>query len=129
MPRKKEPSLIHLRFARPSAIEGKKDILNSQIDLLKISQHITKYRKLRKTELLKKEQVQSKIKSARRDLTKLHRLLPEIKIPKILVKKEEKINKTVSETVPEEFSKYGTIEDQLKQIQRKLKALEMSQGL
>jgi len=124
MARKKEASLIHLRFSRDSALQGKKDILNSQIDLLNISKYIGKYKKLRKEELAKKEKIQVKIKSIKRDITKLHKVLPVLKIPKILTKKEIAIHKKLDDTLPEEFNKYGTIEDQLKQIQRKLKALE-----
>jgi len=127
MAKKKEESLIHLRFSANSARQGKKDILNSQIDLLNISKYIRNYKKLRKEELSKKEKIKTQIKLAKKDLLKLHKLLPALKIPKILSRKEAAIQKHIDESMPEEFSKYGTIEDQLRQIQRKLKSLEMNQ--
>jgi len=55
------------------------------------------------------------------DIVKLERILPKIKIPKILRKDIEKIP-TLEEV--ENLAKYGTVEEQLLLIQKKLKALE-----
>lgn len=122
---KKEESLIHLRFGYSEAMNAKKDILSSQLNVLKIVQSINNYKKLKEEELKKNEKISLKIKSAKSDLTKLHRLLPKLKIPKILEKKEEKI-KTDIEEKQTKVTRYGTVEDQLRQIQEKLKNLENS---
>ena len=120
---KKEESLIHLRLNGTEAKIAKKDLLSSQINTLKILQSVQNYKKLRLKELRKKEKIAIKLKSAKADLTKLQRILPKVKIPQIL-----KHNKTDKEEdkprIHPAIRKYGTIEDQLRQIQAKLKALE-----
>jgi hypothetical protein len=118
MTKKQEP-LIHLRFDYSQAKEGKKDILSSEADLLKISKIITNYKKLRLEEFEKKEKIKSKIKILKSELTKLNKSLPKVVIPKIL-KKEKPIEKPESEENPSnEMPTYGTVEDQLREIQRK----------
>jgi hypothetical protein len=119
---KNENNLIHLRFNPSETITGKKDILMSEISLLKIGQNLSNYKKLRLEEIKRKEKIQAKIKLIKKDLAKLHRALPKIKIPKILEKENPKIEKKgiKEDTV----KKYGTVEDQLKEIQARLKSLE-----
>lgn len=125
MAKKKEEPLIHLRFQNIEAKRAKKDILSSEISLLKISKAIKNYQVLRIEELKRKEKIQSKMKTIKSDLTKLHKLLPKIKMPKILKKEEEKQKET---KIPEkkkikDVETYGTIEDQLRNIQERLQAL------
>jgi len=121
---KKEENLIHLRFDYSEAKGGKRDILSSQMGMLKISQNLANYKKLRLEELKKKEKIYSKLASLKVDLNKLHKLMPVLKIPKILERKEDVIERKVEEKLAPEIKRYGTIEDQLRQIQEKLKLLE-----
>lgn len=120
---KKEESLIHLKFNGAESRIAKRDLLASQINTLKILQSLQNYKKLRLEELRKKEKIAIKLKSVKADITKLKKILPKVIIPQILKhnKLEEKEEKP---RIHPAIRKYGTIEDQLRQIQAKLKALE-----
>ena len=122
---KKEESLIHLRLNGMEAKILKKDLLASQINTLKVLQAIQSYKKLRIEELKRKEKIVIKLKSVKTNMTKLQRILPKIEIPQILKHNttEEKYKEEKPKIHPA-IRKYGTIEDQLRQIQAKLKALE-----
>jgi hypothetical protein len=126
MAKTKEGNLIHLRFDYSRAKNAKKDLLTSEISLLNIAKAIKNYKTLRLEELKKKEMIYSKIKSTKTDLTKLKRSLPKVVIPKILKKEvvDEDEKKEDKHHKQNKVTKYGTIEDQLRQIQAKLKALE-----
>lgn len=118
---KKEKTLLHLRVGYNDAKSAKKAILSSEIGLLKINKSIENYKKLRLKELENKEKIKNSIDATKKEITKLNKLLPELKIPKILKKEEEKINISPEK---KQMEKYGTIEDELIQIQEKLRALE-----
>ena len=47
----KENNVIHIKFEYLEAIEAKKDILQTEISLLKIAKKINAYQELRKQEL------------------------------------------------------------------------------
>lgn len=117
----KEENLIHLKFDYDEAVSGKKDVLSSEANALNIIKYINNYKKLRIEELKNKEKIRLRIKSLKTDIVKLEKFLPKIKIPKIL-KKETK--KTPTQEEIKNLTKYGTVEEQLLLIQRKLKALE-----
>lgn len=121
---KKEENLIHLRFNYSEAKTAKKDILSSEISLLKIAQAMKNYQKLRNDEIKLKEKIEGKLKLAKSDLAKLHRILPKVKMPKILSPEEKDLKKAKVELKKEiEITKYGTLEDQLRDIQKRLQML------
>lgn len=117
----KQESLIHLKFDYSEGKKAKRDILSSEIELLKISKLISKYKELRLQELKNKILLHSKLKSLNRDISIVEKYLPKLKLPKILKKEEEVKEKQVPIKT---ITKYGTIEDQLREIQEKLKSLE-----
>ena len=115
-------NFIHIKFEYDSALESKKDILASEIDLLKISQRLKNYQKSRLLELDTKTKVEKKLRALKLDMGKLQVLLPKIKIPSILKPegvKEEPVHKKV-------IKKTGkpSIESELEEIQRKLSSLQ-----
>jgi len=118
----KDANLIHLKFEYEEAKSGKKDILSSELNILNIINSIKNYKKLRIKELKNKEKIRLKIKSLIFDITRLEKLLPKIKIPKILKKETQKV---ISVEESKSITKYGTVEEQLREIQRKLKELEI----
>ncbi|MDA3837344.1 MAG: hypothetical protein PF542_07030 [Nanoarchaeota archaeon] len=118
-----EENLIHLKLDYSQAKDAKKHILSSEINLLKITQSIKKYKKLRLEELKQKEKIASKLKSTRADILSLQKLMPKVKIPKILIRKDEPQSQPLEEN-GQKITRYGTVEDQLRKIQRKLKDLE-----
>lgn len=124
MAKKKEENLIHLRFSYSEGKLAKRDVLSSEISLLKIAQAMKNYQKFRNEELKTKDKIQTKLKALKADLTKLHRTLPKLKMPKILEEEKDSHKKTKTEIKKEiEVKKYGTLEDQLRDIQRRLTLL------
>ncbi|MBT4375910.1 hypothetical protein HOD29_00860 [archaeon] len=116
-----EKSLIHIKLQYEEAVETKKDILSSEINLLNLIKIIRKYKDLRKKELENKIKIQRKVKQLKANINKLQKTLPKLKIPNI-IKKEERATKEVTELRKE--IQADTIESQLQKIQRKLRLLE-----
>ena len=121
-------STIHIRLGSDEAITGKRDLLSSEINLLKISQSITNHKKFRIEELGKKELIRKKMGEAKKNLSHLQNLLPSPKIPKILQKEvsplemeKEEIEMDISR---ERRKSPSDVEDQLREIQAKLERLE-----
>jgi hypothetical protein len=120
----KSENLIHIKFEYDSALESKKDILASEIDLLKMSQRLERYHKNRGEELDIKAKLEKKIKALKIDIGRLQNLLPKIKIPRILkpeTAKEEE-GPTYEEVVVKQEK--PSIESELQEIQRKLSSLQ-----
>lgn len=114
-------NLIHVKFEYDEAIQGKKDILSSEIGLLQIAKAIKNHRTLRAEEFNAKLKLYKKIKELKLNLGKLQQILPKIKVPEILIEKKsfnqmEKISK-------EKQSYNDDLESQLQEIKNRLKEL------
>lgn len=122
---KKTESAIHIRLENPEAIQGKRDLLSSEINLLKIFQSIEHFKRLRAEELKKKRLVLKKSGEIKKNLNKLKIILPNLKIPKILKEevssiKKKKKNLDFNYKIPKTKSK---IEEELTEIQERLNRL------
>ena len=106
-----DEKLIHVRLEYEEAIEAKKDILSSEIDLLKIIQTIKKYRELRSEEFKLKIRLYRQIKTLLTEIRRLQKNLPKLEIPKIL--KEPNLERDV----PRKKVYEDNIESQLQEIQ------------
>ena len=118
----KNENLIHIKLEYEEALQSKKDILYSQMNLLKISKTLKNYSDLRIEELGIKLKLHRKIKELNTSVKKLQTTLPTLKIPEIL--KKEEIIKEVSKVEKEEKPYDDDLEYQLQEIQDKLGELE-----
>lgn len=114
-----EGNLIHVKIEYNEAIQAKKNILTSQINLLEILNSIKKYHTLRSNELKIKTKTHKKLKETTTNIRKLQITLPKIKIPEILNKNTNKPLKEIKKTHYD-----NSIESQLKDIQKKLQAIQ-----
>ena len=112
-----DEKLIHVRLEYEDAIESKKDILSSEIDLLKIIQTIKKYRELRSEEFKLKIRLYRQIKTLLTEIRRLQKNLPKLEIPRILKGHE------IKEIISKKEHYDGNIESQLREIQDKLNSL------
>ena len=119
----KSENLIHIKFEYDSALDCKKDILSSEIDLLRMSQKLENYHDLRDQELDLKIKVEKKIKALKLDIGRLQNLLPKIKIPKILKPETERKEEPVHREVVKK-PKEDKIESELQEIQKRLSSLQ-----
>lgn len=115
---------VHVKLDMEEALKAKKDILNSQKDILKIYRRINRYKELRVKEIDLKAFLYKKIKETKSLLKKLRDLLPRPEIPEIAKKDEGK--KTFQKT-HEKSKEVKGIESQLLEIQRKLNSLQNQQ--
>lgn len=118
--------LIHIKFEYSSALEAKRDILASEIDLLRISKRLKKYLEYRMLELDIKSDLDKKLRALKLDIGRLQNLLPPVKIPGILKssQKEKKVEEKPEKVVKEVSEPEDDLEMQLQEIQRRLSSIK-----
>lgn len=121
-----DEKLIHVKLEYEEALKAKRDILSSEMGLLRIARAIKNYRISRTEELRLKLQLYKKIKELKANIAKLQQVLPKIRIPEILSdKKNSKKEEAQREYIPKKKDLYyDELEYELQEIQRKLKSLE-----
>lgn len=113
-------NLIHIKLGYGEALQTKRDILSSQMTLLRIAKTIREYDIYRSGELELKSILYKKIKEMKIGLWKLQKTLPKLELPHILRKEgQEKTEFTSKIKHPEE-----NIEEQLREIQKRLNELQ-----
>ena len=118
----KEENLIHIKLEYNEAVQSKRDILSSEMNLLRIMRKIRQYQSLRLNELKIKTNLQKKVRAVKRDIKSVQLILPQIKMPAILQK--NKPEEAPKEPVIEKKIYDTDLELELKDIQRKLKEIE-----
>ena len=126
----KEESIFHIKVDYDEAVQAKIDILSSQRDFLRVLKIMRTYELLRKEELTNKLRMQNKIRDLKANLTRINGILPKIKIPDILKKKEIVEKKEIEEerlvkidTKIKKSADEDDLEIQLRDIQEKLRKL------
>jgi len=123
-------NLIHLKFNYDEALNSKRDILYSERNLITIAKIINNYLSLKTQGLDVKLKLHKKLKETGTGIRKLQKLIPDVKIPKILRKDEYEgeENKKEEFRKPINKKKYpvydNNIESQLQEIQEKLRNLQ-----
>lgn len=123
----KDENLIHIRLTHGEAVNSKRDILSTQMNLIKMLKVMRDFHKLRSEEFRTKAQIHKKLKELDLSVHKLELLLPKIKIPKILQQGTEEVKEEVKEKSVKKKEKdphEKDLEKQLLEIQEKLKKLE-----
>lgn len=131
----KAENFIHIRFEHDSAVECKRDMLATEIDLVRMNKRLRQYIDAREKELDIKEQMKKKLRSLSIDLGKLHKEMPGIKIPTLLKKKsrhkkseeeteeEEKPQKKKTKKASEKGADTDDLDKELMKIQKQLDSL------
>lgn len=116
-----EEGLVYIKFLYKEAFIAKKDILESQIFLLKIAKIIRSYNIYRTKEIELKISLYKKMKELNSSISKLHKILPKAKIPEILhrIPQEERYSKPRKEKVYDR-----TIEEQIEEIEKRLNEIQ-----
>ncbi len=84
----KTQEVIHVKLETNEALLGKRNLLQTQADLLEIAKSIRQYKKLRIEEMNLKLKISRRLKTFKQKSTQLQQVLPKIKIPKILKKED-----------------------------------------
>ena len=116
-------NLIHVKLEYSEALNAKKDMLSVQMQLLKIARIISNYKKIRSKGMRTKLKTYRRIIELKKDLSKMQKTLPKIKVPKII--RQEDVKEKHIEEIPVISSQYDkSLEIELRQIQDKLKKIE-----
>ncbi|MCK5043382.1 hypothetical protein KAR52_00040 [Candidatus Pacearchaeota archaeon] len=117
----KNENLIHVKLEYGEALQSKRNVLSSEMNLLRITKSTKRYKLLRSEELKLKISLLKKIKDFLMGIKKLQITLPKLEIPEIL-KDEKNFEKIKSKIEVEEYDE--NLESQLKDIQEKLNSLQ-----
>jgi hypothetical protein len=113
----KEQNPIHIKLEYEEAIQSRRDILSSEMNLIEIMKCVQRFGLLRKEELIYKIKLQKKMKELMINIKQLQEMLPKVKIPEILKEpKEERRKKNIGVVDT-------NLERELMDIQEKLKSL------
>ncbi len=114
-------NLIHIKLERSEAIQSKRDVLKSEMDLLKMIKILKRYHSFRGEELQTKIKLHRKLAETKTNMSKLQKILPKMQIPEILKDDEEVEKKPKPKKRDEPYDE--SIELELQNIQNKLRKL------
>jgi len=118
-------NLIHLKLEYKEALQLKKDILSTEMSILKITKIIRSYGYFRLEELKLKMILHKKIREVKINIGKLQKILPKLKVPEILRRKKEiETVKVIKLEKRKKAYNDDSLEEQLQEIQNKLKELQ-----
>jgi small-conductance mechanosensitive channel len=130
----KGENLIHIKFEYFAGVQSKRDILSTEMDLLRMNKILNRYKEYRMQELELKSDAERKFRALKLDFGRLQNLLPSPQVPQILEKAhkkveeeknagEEEIEITETPKIRMEEPKKDNLDAQLREIQKKLNAL------
>jgi len=106
---------IHVRLEYAEALEGKREFLSLQLNLLNILKKLKNYKIERKRELILKNKLKKQLASLRTEINNIGTFLPSEEAEKQVKKKKKQTA---------EVRKKENIETQLREIQEKLAKLQ-----
>jgi len=123
-----EENPLYVQLTYEESLDGKKQILYSETSILRLLRILQTYRVLRAKELIKKQQLYTKLKQLKSNLRLLETDFPKIKIPthlrrNYILEKVSAEKKIEDKEIREIQSHNREIEKQLEEIQRKLRIL------
>ncbi len=123
-----EENPLYVQLTYEESLYGKKQVLYSETSILKLLRILQTYRVIRAKEIIKKQQLYTKLKQLKGNLRSLETDFPKIKIPAHLrrdyVQEKYFNNKKVEDKEIKEIQSHNReIEKQLEEIQRKLRVL------
>lgn len=123
----KSSDLIHIQIDYENGMQSKKQNLSSEINLLNIKKNMRAYHFLRREEVKTRLKLYRKIKEVMIILNRLQKNIPEIDIPRNLIKGKTE-NENYEREIPIEKTRENQhnkdLETQLREIQEKLRAME-----
>lgn len=109
----KNENLLHVKLEYEESIQSKKDIISSEINLLRVIEAIKKYNILRKKELELKPKLYEKIRAITTNIKNLEKSLPKLKKAQPVTKKEKE----------KKIFHDKNLEAQLQELQEKLRLI------
>jgi len=107
---------IHIRLEHNEALYGKRELLSSEANILKILNALKCYKSLRRKELILKNKLKREINATAKEIMKIEESFPQEAEDFHMKRKHPKKKKTAKRS--------SSIEKQLKEIQEKLSRLQ-----
>jgi len=107
-------SLPYIKLEYSESIDTRKNILNSEVNLLNLLSKLNKYKKLRRNELVKKTKLKTILRQVKIKLGSLNRDMPKIEMLEL----EQPIREMAFEA-----KERGKIESELEEIKKRLEEL------
>lgn len=104
----------HIKFEYEEALNAKKKLLSSELNILQTAKHIRNYRLLRKKEIILKNKLNISLKNLKAKLNLIQLTFP----------KQETSTNTEKKLKKREIKQDQDIKNQLKEIQEKLAKLQ-----
>jgi hypothetical protein len=118
----KKIDFVHVKVGYNEALESKKELLASQINLIRMIRIIKRYNSLRVEELKVKSKVKRRLGIIKAYITRIEKALPKIKTNEVQVSPNKEI---IPKKINEKEAKYDSVlEEELRQIQEKLYSLQ-----
>ncbi|MBU3906718.1 MAG: hypothetical protein KKA64_00535 [Nanoarchaeota archaeon] len=115
-------NLIHVKLEYEEGLQAKRDILTSEMDLIRIIKHIQRYNFLRNNEVKQKLKLKNKIRETLITIRKIQKIIPKLETQsKFRIEKEKDDFKRLEE-IGKQYDQ--NLEIQLKDIQEKLNRLQ-----
>jgi len=114
---------IYLKLENREALQLKKDLLSTEMGLLKIAKTIRNYGYFRSGEINLKLMLYKKMREVKMNIGKLQKVLPKLKVPEILRKEKETPVPAKSE-MKKRISTDDSLEIQLQEIRNRLNELQ-----
>jgi len=117
----KNENLIHVKLEYGEALQSKRDVLSSEMNLLRIAKTIKNYHILRAEELKTKSKLHRRLRETITNVKKAQITLPKLKNLEILKKGEEIKEPKKVQVKEKKYDDY--LESELQEIQEKLKSI------
>jgi len=114
--------LVHIKFDYEETLNNKKQLLLSQKNMLRLIRILRQYKELRIKELKLKQKLNEKLTTTSKNIKQIEKIFPKLKQEK--PKKIDEVKKLDKIIKNEEEIHEKTIEEELKQIQKKLSAIK-----
>lgn len=117
-------NLLHIKLEYEENLKGKGDILYIESRLLKVVRAMRNFHEIKEEELILKQILAKKIKDLSLSLKNLKLILPKQEIPRKFLKEENNPKETISFKKEKITKEEGDLEEQLREINEKLKLMK-----
>ncbi|MEM4325904.1 MAG: hypothetical protein QXU40_01220 [Candidatus Pacearchaeota archaeon] len=117
----KRENLLYIKFNYLDAISSKRNLLILQMSLLKLAKKVEAYKAIKEKESKTKTNFSKNIKEIKSDISYIKKILPQIEIREKIEKEKSEV-KQKTEIKKEIYE--PSIEEQLKEIERKIEELQ-----
>jgi len=116
--------IVHVRLEYEEALNAKKDILSSELELIRIIKIMKRYSSLRNEEVRLKMRLRRKSSECLTEIRRIQKALPTLEIPQSVKRIEREVYHLTKTPKVTKEKKETNLEYELREIQNKLNSLQ-----